>query len=154
MTSIPPNYLRLKRHGLTIFLHCDFHQDTVQVIKERIEKLTGRIFYKIRLYLERQNLDDYLSLESCGIDQDGTVLLMVHSKGSTVDNELVWENVEEAINERSVPYSAAISGSEEMATPVADGIIVEQKTTGTPAANDAQTLSMPTHVEFSQDTIA
>lgn len=51
--TVPPNYLRLKRYKRTIFMHCDFVQDTVQAIKERIEKLTGRTFYAIRLYLER-----------------------------------------------------------------------------------------------------
>ncbi|CCW61579.1 unnamed protein product [Phytomonas sp. EM1] len=154
MTSVPPNYLRLKRHKCTIFLHCDFHQDTVQAIKERIEKLTGRTFYTIRLYLDRQNLDDSLSLESCGIDQDGTVLLMVHSKGTTADDELVWEEVEEAINEQPVPDSAAIAGSGEIVPPVAEGILVEQKATGSSAANEVQAATLVTHVEFSQDIVA
>lgn len=97
-TAVPPNYLRLKRYNRTIFLHCDFHLDTVQSIKERIEKLTSRTFYTIRLYLNHQNLDDCTSLFNCGIEKDGTELVMVYSKGKSADGDFLWEEVAEAMN--------------------------------------------------------
>ncbi|KEG12889.1 hypothetical protein DQ04_01351120 [Trypanosoma grayi] len=95
----PPHYVRLKRHNLTIFLHCDVNHDTVQAIKERYEKLTGRTFYTVRLYLGRQNLEDFSTLYNCGIEGEDAELVVVHSKGLKTDGsrEHIWEEVEEAM---------------------------------------------------------
>ncbi|CAJ1030768.1 hypothetical protein, conserved [Leishmania lindenbergi] len=102
---IPINYLRLKRHRRTIFLYCDFQQDTVQAIKERIEKLTSRTFYTMCLYYGNQRLTDDVTLFSTGISEDGTELWIGYSKGKTVEGETIWEDVAEA----KVPAAAAVS---------------------------------------------
>ncbi|ESL12180.1 hypothetical protein TRSC58_00057 [Trypanosoma rangeli SC58] len=96
--ATPPHYVRLRRHNLTIFLHCDVNHDTVQAIKERYEKLTGRTFYTVRLYLGRQNLDDFSTLFNCGIEREGAELTVVYSKGAKMDGtgEYIWEDFEEA----------------------------------------------------------
>lgn len=70
----------------------------MQAIKERIEKLMSRTFYTIRLYLGRQNLDDFSTLYNVGIDKDGTELVMAHSKGKNIDGDYIWEDVEEAMS--------------------------------------------------------
>lgn len=101
--TTPPNYLRLKRYNRTIFLHCDFHQDTVQAIKERLEKLMSRTFYTVRLYLGRQHLDDFSTLYNAGIEKDGTEVVMVHSKGKNIDGDYIWEEVEEAMAPPKAP---------------------------------------------------
>lgn len=93
---VPANYLRLKRHHRTIFLYCDFQLDTVQAIKERVEKLTSRTFYTTCLYLGTQRLDDEATLLSAGVSEDGTELWIGFSKGKTVEGETIWEDVEEA----------------------------------------------------------
>ncbi|CBZ28943.1 conserved hypothetical protein [Leishmania mexicana MHOM/GT/2001/U1103] len=100
---VPFNYLRLKRHRRTIFLYCDFQQDTVQAIKERIEKLTSRTFYTMCLYYGAQRLSDESTLFSTGISEDGTELWIAYSKGKTVEGETIWEDVEEAM----VPVATA-----------------------------------------------
>eukprot|EP00796_Vickermania_ingenoplastis_P005998 gene5998-4303_t len=110
--STPPNYLRLKRYQRTIFLHCDFHQDTVQAIKERLEKLMSRTFYTVRLYLGRQNLDDFSTLYNAGIEKDGTELVMVHAKGKNVEGEYIWEDLEEAMSPPKVAPPALVPESE------------------------------------------
>lgn len=109
--STPPNYLRLKRYNRTIFLHCDFHQDTVQAIKERIEKLLSRTFYTIRLFLGRQNLDDFSTLYNAGIEKDGTELVIVYSKGKTIEGDYLWEEVEEALSPPKQLVSAILQDS-------------------------------------------
>ncbi|KAH9580022.1 hypothetical protein LSM04_006473 [Trypanosoma melophagium] len=98
-TIVQPHYVRLKRYNLTIFLHCDVNHDTVQAIKERYEKLTGRIFYTVRLYLGKQNLEDFSTLYNCGIESEGAELIVVHSKAPKSDGtgEYFWEEVEEAM---------------------------------------------------------
>ncbi|ORC90807.1 uncharacterized protein TM35_000072310 [Trypanosoma theileri] len=100
-----PHYVRLKRYNLTIFLHCDVNHDTVQAIKERYEKLTGRIFYNVRLYLGRQNLEDFSTLYNCGIESEGAELIVVHSKGPKNDGtgEYYWEEIEEAMKPPPAP---------------------------------------------------
>ncbi|KAK7195426.1 hypothetical protein NESM_000469800 [Novymonas esmeraldas] len=100
---VPANYVRLKRHRRTIFLYCDFQQDTVQAIKERIEKLTSRTFYTMCLYCGTQRLDDEATLFSAGVGEDGTELWIGYSKGKTADGETVWEDAEEA----RAPFAAA-----------------------------------------------
>ncbi|EAN81520.1 hypothetical protein TcCL_ESM01089 [Trypanosoma cruzi] len=96
--TVPPHYVRLRRQNLTIFLHCDVNHDTVQAIKERYEKLTGRLFYTVRLYLGRQSLDDFSTLYNCGIEHEGAELIVVHSKALKTDGtgEYIWEDLEEA----------------------------------------------------------
>ncbi|KAG5473252.1 hypothetical protein CUR178_03172 [Leishmania enriettii] len=101
---IPFNYLRLKRHRRTIFLYCDFQQDTVQAIKERIEKLTSRTFYTMCLYFGTQRLDDEATLFNAGISEDGTELWIGYSKGKTAEGETTWEDAEEA---KAPPTAAA-----------------------------------------------
>lgn len=96
--SVPANYLRLRRHNRVIFLHADFVQDTTQAIKERLETLTGRAFHTMRLYLGKQNLDNNTTLINCGIEKDGTELLILYSKGKNADDEHVWENIDEVIS--------------------------------------------------------
>ncbi|CAG9578500.1 conserved hypothetical protein [Leishmania major strain Friedlin] len=100
---VPFNYLRLKRHRRTIFLYCDFQQDTVQAIKERIEKLTSRTFYTMCLYYGTQRLSDESTLFSASISDDGTELWIAYSKGKTAEGETIWEDVEEAM----APVAAA-----------------------------------------------
>lgn len=116
VASTPPNYIRIKRYNRTIFLHCDFHQDTVQAIKERLEKLLSRTFYTIRLYLGRQNLEDFCTLYNAGIDKDGTELLMVHSKGKNIDGDYIWEDVEEAMSAPKIEKNTVLPPSESTAT--------------------------------------
>ncbi|KAG5498765.1 hypothetical protein JKF63_03053 [Porcisia hertigi] len=122
---VPLNYLRLKRHRRTIFLYCDFQQDTVQAIKERIERLTSRTFYTMCLYYGNQRLDDEALLFSAGIAEDGTELWIGYSKGKTVEGETIWEDVEEAKAPvaTSPPEVAPDSTSElhPVAASVADG---------------------------------
>lgn len=107
--STPPNYLRLKRYNRTIFLHCDFHQDTVQAIKERLEKLMSRTFYTVRLYLGKQNLDDFSTLFNAGIEKDGTELIMIHSKGKNTDGDYIWEDIEEAMSPPKAVVSSRVT---------------------------------------------
>jgi precorrin-4 methylase len=95
---VPANYLRLKRHRRTIFLYCDFQQDTVQAVKERIEKLTSRTFYTMCLFLGNQRLDDESTLYNAGVMEDGTELWVVYSKGKTDEGEFIWEDVAEAMS--------------------------------------------------------
>ncbi|KPI85967.1 hypothetical protein ABL78_4969 [Leptomonas seymouri] len=114
---VPANYLRLKRHRRTIFLYCDFQHDTVQAIKERIEKLTSRTFYTMCLYLGNQRLDDESTLFNAGVNEDGTELWVVFSKGKTAEGEPIWEEVEEAMS-TAVAVPDAVPGDEgQHATP-------------------------------------
>lgn len=105
---VPANYLRLKRHRRIIFLYCDFQNDTVQTIKERIEKLTSRTFYTMCLYLGNQRLDDELTLYNAGVSEDGAELWVAYSKGKTDEGEPIWEDVAEAMSTTvAVPDAAA-----------------------------------------------
>lgn len=113
---MPANYLRLKRHRRTIFLYCDFQHDTVQAIKERVEKLTSRTFYTMCLYLGNQRLDDEATLYNAGVTEDGTELWVVYSKGKTEEGEPVWEEVEEAMA-ATAPVPETASGEEGMQPP-------------------------------------
>lgn len=140
----PPNYVRLKRYGRTIFLHCDFQQDTVQAIKERIEKLTNRTFYAIRLYLDKQNLDDALTLCHCGVDINGTELTMVHSKGKNAEGDHVWETIEEAMRpppQRVEPSTSVMVGEGEAAQ--GDGDVEAHNNTTTSVARVVFTEDVP-----------
>ncbi|KPA83339.1 hypothetical protein ABB37_02993 [Leptomonas pyrrhocoris] len=109
---VPANYLRLKRHRRTIFLYCDFQHDTVQAIKERIEKLTSRTFYTMCLYIGNQRLDDESTLYNAGVCDDGTELWVVYSKGKTEEGEPIWEDVSEAMT-TTVAVPVAAPGDEE-----------------------------------------
>lgn len=135
----PPNYVRLKRYNRTVFLHCDFQQDTVQAIKERIEKLTSRTFYAIRLFLGKQNLDDALTLFHCGIDVNGTELTMIHSKGKNADDDHVWETLEQALSPPPPPPAPRAQG--------------DDATDGAASAEDPHnsTTASAARVEFSED---
>lgn len=109
--ACPPNYIRLRRRKRVIFLHCDFQQDTVQAIKERIEKLTSRTFYTMRLYLDRQNMDDFSTLYNCGVEEDGTELLIVYEKGKNAEGHTVWEEIEDAIRTPRKSNAAATAAA-------------------------------------------
>jgi hypothetical protein len=102
-SGVAPHYIRIKRHKLTIFLHCDLQNDIVQAIKERIEKLTGRPWMQIRLVLGKQVLENHSTLYDCGIENEDGELNLVYSLG---DDQ--WEELEDALN-----------GTADM--PVADG---------------------------------
>ncbi|KAG8346320.1 hypothetical protein TRVL_02850 [Trypanosoma vivax] len=101
MSTVPTtHYVRLKRHNLTIFIHCDIHSDTVQAIKERYAKLTGQTFHNVRLHLGQQNLEDFCTLYNCGIELEGVELIVLHAKGVKDDStgDRIWETMEEALN--------------------------------------------------------
>jgi hypothetical protein len=85
------SYIRIRRHKQTIFLHCDLHQDTVLVLKERIEKLTGTGVMQQRLLLGKQVLELNTSLWDCGIEKEDAELLLVLSTG-----EDQWEDPADA----------------------------------------------------------
>lgn len=108
---VPANYVRLKRHRRTIFLYCDFQLDTVQAIKERVEKLTSRTFYTTCLYVGNQRLDDEATLYNAGVSEDGTVLWVVYSKGKTEEGEPIWEDVEEAMATNAPTAAAALAAA-------------------------------------------
>ncbi|KAG5472484.1 hypothetical protein LSCM1_03883 [Leishmania martiniquensis] len=132
---IPCNYLRLKRHRRTIFLYCDFQQDTVQAIKERIEKLTSRTFYTMRLYYGTQRLDDEATLFNAGISEDGTELWIAYSKGTTAEGETIWEDAQEAKASPPLPPPPPAAAAVAAATPeVAMGNADESRGSGTHAA--------------------
>lgn len=92
-----PHYVRIKRHKQTIFLHCDLKEDTVQLMKERVEKLTGKPAALQRLLLGKQNLENHSTLWDCGIEkEDEQLLLVLAVQQGDNPNELVWEFPEEA----------------------------------------------------------
>jgi len=132
-SSVPPNYVRLTRYHRTIFLHCDLQQDTVQAIKERIEKLTNHTFYKIRLYLDKQNLDDSATLWHCGVENDGVELTVVYSKGKDADGDVVWETIEEATNPPQARHTITSVTAESdglVASPAAPSVNAEAAAAG------------------------
>jgi hypothetical protein len=85
--SARPSYVRIKRHNLTIFLHCDLHNDTVLHLKERIEKLIDKPVLQQRLLLGKQALELNTTLHDCGIEKDDAELLLAFSTG-----EDTWED--------------------------------------------------------------
>lgn len=89
--STSPSYVRIKRHKQTIFLHCDLHQDTVLVLKERIEKLTAVPVLQQRLLLGKQVLELNTSLWDCGIEKEDAELLLVLATGDDT-----WEDPQTA----------------------------------------------------------
>jgi hypothetical protein len=92
-SGVAPHYIRIKRHKLTIFLHCDLQNDIVQAIKERIEKLTGRPWAQIRLVLGKQVLENHSTLYDCGIENEDGELNLVYSLGNDE-----WEELDDALN--------------------------------------------------------
>ena len=90
--SAAPSYVRIKRHKQTIFLHCDLHNDTVLVLKERIEKLTDVPVLQQRLLLGKQALELNTSLYDCGIEKEDAELVLVLATG-----EDEWEDPQEAL---------------------------------------------------------
>ncbi|AAZ11951.1 uncharacterized protein TEOVI_000671200 [Trypanosoma equiperdum] len=138
MSAIPPpHYVRLRRYNLSIFVHCDVHNDTVQAIKERYGKLTGHIFYNARLYLGQQSLDDFLTLYGCGIEAEGAELVVVHSKGAKGDgtSEHIWETVEEAM---AAPQGDSLNSPEVTAEGTAKLDSMEAAATSNEVGNQQQ----------------
>lgn len=95
--GVAPHYIRIKRFKQTIFLHCDVHHDTVQALKERVEKLTGRPWMQIRLLLGKQNLDNFSTLYDCGIEAEDGELNMTYLLSVSAGGEEVWEDLEDAL---------------------------------------------------------
>lgn len=87
-------YLRIKRGKQTIFLHCDLNAETIVVLKERIEKLTGVPLMKQRLYLGRQILENLTTLWDCGIEKEDKELTLVHQR-----DDGSWEDPSDIIVE-------------------------------------------------------
>ncbi|RNF17778.1 uncharacterized protein Tco025E_04721 [Trypanosoma conorhini] len=141
----PPHYVRLRRHNLTIFLHCDVNHDTVQAIKERYEKLTARTFYTVRLYLGRQNLDDFSTLFNCGIEREGAELTVVHSKAAKMDGtgEYIWEDLEEATRPPPPPQ-------EEVKETQEGGVVSESREGGDPVGEGGSDLLLARPEERNQ----
>lgn len=96
--GVAPHYIRIKRFKQTIFLHCDVNHDTVQALKERVEKLTGRPWMQIRLLLGKQNLDNFSTLYDCGIEAEDGELNMAYLISVTPGGEEQWEDVDDALN--------------------------------------------------------
>lgn len=101
--STSASYIRIKRHKLTVFLHCDLN-DTVRSLKERVEKLTSRPANQMKLLLGKQDLENNTSLADCGIDKEDAELLLVYSTG-----EETWEDPADAAGgkEKDAPSSPA-----------------------------------------------
>ena len=86
-------YVRIKRKNLTIFLHCDLN-DTVQLMKERVEKLIGHPAAQMRLLLGKQPLENHTSLLDCGIEKEDAEMLLAFSTGKQdATGEEIWEDV-------------------------------------------------------------
>ena len=96
--GVAPHYIRLKRHKQTVFLHCDVHHDTVQALKERVEKLTGRPWMQIRLLLGKQVLDNFSTLYDCGIESEDGELNMTYLISTTPGGEELWEELDDALS--------------------------------------------------------
>jgi hypothetical protein len=87
------SYIRVKRYKLTIFLHCDLHNDTVLVLKERIEKLEGQPVMHQRLLLGKQVLENNTSLIDCGIEKEDQCLTLV----KRANEDAPWEDPNDAL---------------------------------------------------------
>jgi hypothetical protein len=87
-----PGHIRIKRHKLTLFLHTDLRVDTVLVLKERIEKLTGVPVMKQRLYYNKQLVQNPATLWDSGIETDDAELVLVFSTGIGPGDVDVWED--------------------------------------------------------------
>ena len=92
-SGVPPHYVRVKRAGQTLFLHCDVHVDTVLTIKERVELLTGKPVAQQRLFLGRQLLENHHTLYDCGIEREDEVVTLAYALGG---NPMQWEEPQEA----------------------------------------------------------
>jgi len=90
--GVPPHYIRIKRYRQTIFLHCDLN-DSVQALKERVEKLTGKPWMQFRLLLGKQNLENHSTLSDCGVENDDSELYLLYATGPET-----WEELDDALS--------------------------------------------------------
>lgn len=105
-----PSHIRVKRHKLCLFIHCDLRVDTVMVIKERLEKLTGVPVMKQRLYLGNQLLANSATLWDSGVEVEDTELFLIFSTGIDQKTDVEsWEDVATAL--AGPPAAAAISAA-------------------------------------------
>lgn len=93
-----PSHIRIKRHKLTLFIHTDLRVDTVQVIKERLEKLTGVPVMKQRLYLDRQLILNAATLWDSGVEVEDQELTLAFSTGIGPGDVETWEDRLDALN--------------------------------------------------------
>ncbi len=101
MSSLVPSYIRIKRPKQTIFLHCDLNE-TVQAVKERIEKLTGQPANMQRLLFGKQLLEPYTSLMDCGIEKEDAEVILLYNIGQNGEEQ--WE---EPVDEKALEEQAA-----------------------------------------------
>ena len=98
-TGSMSSYIRIKRHKLTIFLHCDLQNDTVLVLKERIEKLDGHPVMHQRLLLGKQVLENNTALVDCGIEKEDQCLTLV----KRANEDAPWEDPNDALSGVEMP---------------------------------------------------
>ncbi len=92
-----PAHIRVKRHKLSLFIHTDLRVDTVLVIKERLEKLTGVPVMKQRLYYGKQLLHNNATLWDSGIEVEDSELTLVFSTGIGPGDVDLWEDRVESL---------------------------------------------------------
>ena len=92
-----PAHIRVKRHKLSLFVHTDLRVDTILVIKERIEKLTGVPVMKQRLYFGKQLLHNNATLWDSGIEVEDAQLTLVFCVGTGPGDVELWEDRQEAL---------------------------------------------------------
>lgn len=92
-----PAHIRVKRHKLSLFIHTDLRIDTVLVIKERLEKLTGVPVMKQRLYFGKQLLHNTATLWDSGIEVEDSELTLVFCVGTGPGDVDLWEDRIEAL---------------------------------------------------------
>ena len=92
-----PAHLRIKRHKLTLFVHTDLRVDTVLVIKERLERLTGVPVMKQRLYFGKQLVQNPATLWDSGIEVEDAELTLAFSTGIGPGDVDMWEDRLEAL---------------------------------------------------------
>lgn len=102
-----PAHIRLKRHKLSLFVHTDLRVDTVLVIKERAEKLTGVPVMKQRLYYGKQLLHNNATLWDSGIEVEDAELTLVFSTGIGPGDVDLWEDRVEALEGPPQPQQPA-----------------------------------------------
>jgi hypothetical protein len=110
-----PSHIRVKRHKLCLFIHCDLRVDTVMVIKERLEKLTGVPVMKQRLYLGNQLLANSATLWDSGVEVEDTELFLIFSTG--IDQRTDVESWEDVATALAGPPAAAAANTSAVAQP-------------------------------------
>jgi hypothetical protein len=96
-----PSHVRVKRAGVTLFLHCDLRNDTILVMKERIERLLGAPVISQRLYLGRQMMPNHSTLWEAGIEIEDAEVILAYSLGFINPDVELFETPEEALDGRA-----------------------------------------------------